>query len=438
MGVLIPVGALLLVAFAGYIKGAPLIAAIPGDITLIGASIVAATIAHRIIGDRLRPPRGSQYLALLGATFVVGLPIGTMASTNYGGRKSLELLILALLLSTGGAMVILQGHRERRMWVWLNVALGLVVLAIAVVFPNVYVAASDRLAIDGGNTINAGRATGAALVALLILAITGGRRRVLALVTAGVLAGATFYVGSRGPLVAAFVAVVAVVALSGGRGRRGWRILLGGLAIIVAIYMALRLDLVADRVFSTADGSANARRELWNESLNLISDHPLGIGWGNLYYHLPAGVVLRKAGEEQYSHNVLLEVGVEGGWLALLMLIVVLSLAFARQRRNAVTPTEMAMFGLLVFHTVNAMVSSDAAGNRGMWVAIGAALLLPRHEAPESPAIDETPSESRLVRRTKRFGVRSPNPGPAVALRKSEHQPRAGAADNTHPLRTAP
>lgn len=393
MGVLVAVGALLLVAFAGYIKGAPLLASLPVDITLAGAGVVALVMVHRLAGNRFRPPRGAGWLLLLAATFFFGVPLGTMVVTDYGSRKVPELFILALLLSIGGAMLILRGPRERRLWLQLNVALGVLVLAMAVVFPNVYVSASNRLAIDGGNTINAGRATGAAVVVLLVWALARRRRRLLALGTAAVLAGATFYIGSRGPLVAALVAVVVVVAFSGGRGRGG-RILLGGAAVASTVYMALQLDLVADRVFTTADGSANARRRLWDESLALMGEHPLGIGWGNLFHHLPSGVVLRKAGEEQYPHNLLLEVGVEAGWLALAALVVVLLVAFVRQRRAATNPTEMAMLGLLVFHTVNAMVSSDVAGNRGMWVAIGAALILPLTKRS-----DDEPDEDAVGRR---------------------------------------
>lgn len=80
---------------------------------------------------------------------------------------------------------------------------------------------------------------------------------------------------------------------------------------------------------------------------------------------------------DQYSHNFLLEIGVEAGVLALAAASVVCYVAVRRQLRAGGGLVEAAMSALLVFALVNALVSGDVGDNRLLWVMLGAGLVAP-------------------------------------------------------------
>lgn len=376
MRAVIPVAGLLLLAFAGYIKGAPLLAALP-DLTFIGAAVTLVATGHYLLRDRLRPPPGIGYVLLLWGAFLFGL-VPVTGWTEYSTAKIPQLLTITLLC-TVGAMVLLRGEQARHVWVSLNAVLGMGVAALAVAFPTNDVAFAGRLALEGGSTINVGRAIGAAVVILALLSLGGARRRRLSLLAAVALAGFLVWTGSRGPVIAAVIAVllVAVVAKRSGAGRR---FLTAALGVVTAAYMAAQAGLVSDRLVTFQDNSAEARRILWAETWQVATEHPFGVGWGGLGDHLPLWAKVT-TGSVQYPHNVFLEVLAEAGWIAGAVFAVVLAVAFVRQSRATASPTEMAMLGLFVFHVLNAMVSADVVGNRGLWVAVGAALVMSGRDA---------------------------------------------------------
>jgi hypothetical protein len=94
-------------------------------------------------------------------------------------------------------------------------------------------------------------------------------------------------------------------------------------------------------------------------------------------------------GNRQYPHNVLLEVGAEGGVLALFGLTTVIALAVRKQAHAASAPVEMAMLALVFFFLLNAMVSGDINDNRGLWVALGAALISPLPGVQSGKSVDQ-------------------------------------------------
>jgi O-antigen ligase len=366
----LPVFGLLLVAFAGFVKGSPLVQKItPVDPTFIGASVVTAAVVFALLRHESRATRGIWLIVMVWASFLIGLPGDQW--NDYTQRKVVALFALSLPCAIG-AMVLLRTPRARAAYLGGIVALGILVAVLSIVSPDPEAQLAGRLAVDGSNTIAAGLATGAAVVALFSMALGRTKRRGLAIASGLALSVFMIGSGSRGPLLAAIAATIVVSAFSSG-ARKVKRLALGLGMLALAWWLTSALQLVSARLTTTTDTSSEARRRLWSEGISLVWLHPLGIGWGNLDQYLSQSARLT-SGITQYPHNLILEVFTESSWVAGVILVAVLAKAFLRQRAAATTPVEMAMLGLFVFFVQSAMVSGDINDNRGVWVALGGGL----------------------------------------------------------------
>lgn len=359
---------LLVLAFGGYVKGSSFLSWAPLDITVMAAAVVALLIADAMLGGAAGPRHRVWLVALPVACMAGLLAVGVTDKNDYAAVKSLHVFVVAPLCVLGGAYL-LRGATHRRYWCVAMAVFGLVVLAVALVEPSAV--AGERLASDGGNTIGAGRATGAACVVLGLAALTARRWRLLWLAGAVLAAWGAFEAASRGPLGAAAVAIVVAVAATRVRGRFGRIVTVGVAAVALAVW-SVRFGQFDQRLTTLSDASAQMRGRLWQQAGRMIPESPLGVGWGRSYDE--TGIAVLDSGYTQYPHNIVLEVFSEGGWLAGVLLLVVLWLALRRQWRLASSPAETILLGLLVFAVVNAMVSGDVNTNRGLWVALGSAL----------------------------------------------------------------
>ncbi len=360
--------ALLFLTFGGYIKGLPILADVGDPLTILSAIVVLVMCTHQILGGHTPPAAALSALILL-LIFVPAMLVGP--PTDYTNEK-LTVELPLMFISIFGGLVLLAHGQARRQWVAAVVILGIVVAILAQLFPNTTVI--DALAVEGGNTISQGRAAGAAAITLLTFAMFHSQHRLLLIAGALVMAGSMVASGSRGPAIAAVIAVLLAVAFSPGRSR-GPRVAVTVVTLLASAYLAFAANLVGDRMLTFRDTSAEARRRLWDVGIGLIGSEPLGIGWGRLSYYLPPGTRLPGVGDREYPHNVLIEVGSEAGVLALLVLAVVLVLAIQGQQRVSATAVEAAMFAMIIFALINSLVSGDVGDNRGLWVAVGAALV---------------------------------------------------------------
>lgn len=357
---------LLVLAFGGYIKGSRFLTWAPLDITVIAALGVTALIIVNLMEGASSPKRSSWLVSLILACGVGLLATGTTAN-SYAATKPLHVFAIAPLCAIGGA-VLLARPLARHQWVVAVATLGVLVLLLARLDPSL--TAGDRLATEGGNTIGAGRATGAAVVVFMLGALYYKRYRLPLLALATVSTYGAILAASRGPLVAAGIGIAIAVLLSKSRGRA---VRLGGLAIVITAFAAwaLRFEGLNSRLTTLSDDSATIRRYMWRQSWQQTKEHPLGIGWGRQYE--ASGIALLDSGYIQYPHNVFLETSSEAGWVAGILLIIVVILAVKEQTRLATRPVESILLGLLVFAIVNSMVSGDINSNRGLWVALGMA-----------------------------------------------------------------
>ena len=364
---IIVVAALIFLAFGGYVKGLPAMASMGELPTKVAAAIIAIALVHRVVVAKDRP-KGLAWMVLLVVSFIPGLIGGH--PTSYTTNK-ISVGIPLMLLSMAAGLILLSSLRDRRIWIVGLAVFGCLMAVLTQVFPSVETV--DSLALEGGNTIGLGRATGAAAVALFMLALTSSRRRLLYSVTFLGVSAFMILAGSRGPVLSLLVAVLIAVSVSPGRSR-SVRLLLASLALGLGAFLAFSNDLVASRLLTVQDTSAEARRRLWDASIDIIMHNPAGIGWGQLYNHLPPSAVLQSVGVYQYPHNVYLEVTVEGGWIAGLVLVLLIGRSAILQRRMTAQPLESVMLALFIFFAVNAMVSGDVGDNRGLWIAVGAGM----------------------------------------------------------------
>lgn len=369
----IVVSGLALLAFAGYFKASPAFSWIPFDPAAIGAGIIAIAVIFRAILQVSGSLLGFPTILFLIVALTLGIPFEEW--TPYTFDKVLRVVSLVPLSILGGALV-LRRDSDRYRWLAINALLGIAVVGLALIFPSEDTLASSRLALEGSNTIGAGRAAGATVVILGILSIAGTRHRVLFGILAFALLVATVATGSRGPLFAAIVSVFVVIAFSPGKSR-GTRVLFGASAMLGSVLLAINSGIASTRLLTLSDDSAQVRLDLWRAAIEGIISAPLGVGWSHYQALLPTGIGI--TGWEHYPHNLLLEITLEAGWIAGIAFLVAVATAIFRQRRATIdNPAEMAMLGLLVFHLANSMVSGDVTANRGLWVAIGAALILSR------------------------------------------------------------
>ena len=219
-------------------------------------------------------------------------------------------------------------------------AIGALFSVVAGVLPNV------PLASDVAGTPEAGRFVGSYgdpnfLAAGLVpsLALCAGLAAVAATMRARLALGGTAFVllvallatGSRGGLVAAGVAVLAALALAGGRRLP---IIAAALVVIVlaSVYFGASSSSGVDRIREF--GSGNGRVDLWRIAIRMGDAHPVdGVGIGGFpdaagkYLRRPgrldsgqlgAQLVLRKPHE---THNMYLQMFAETGIVGLFLLI---------------------------------------------------------------------------------------------------------------------
>lgn len=339
------------------------------DPTLL--AFAGGTLAGMDVWVRSRAYVGRAHWLLISvfAAFLPGMIFA--ASHEYGGSK-VQGLLLAFVL-TWFATQLLTTERARRAFLRTVAVLGLLVAAALWVFGEASTY-GGRVSVAGLNPIGLGRmaAAGALIAAVAGFYARGWRRASLLLLCAlaGYVAAST---GSRGPVLAGAMSLLLTLLLSRQPRGRGLRVL-GGIGAVAAGYLLLTQTTVDASRFLSTDSSG--RDALWERSLAVAADSPAGVGFGNLYDSIVIPRDMLDAGYRQYSHNVLIEVLVEGGWVAFVAFVVLLVVSFRALIRDSTTPLGAAMLALWLFAFANACVSSDLVGNRLMWAMIGAGLAL--------------------------------------------------------------
>ena len=241
-------------------------------------------------------------------------------------------------------------------------------------------------------------ATGLLVAAYMLLSKHAISFRLLALAGAPVIAVAFVASGSRGPVLGLVVGLVALLGLTFREAGTRSRVLLVAVGGIVAAVLVTQLVTGQDitRSFSVLFGSghglsSNGRFTLWSQAWDAFVAHPfLGIGTGGFGQIDPV---------ELYPHNLVLEAASELGVIGAVLVVGIVVAGGARMFRgwrhagHSVDRTQIALAAsLFAAALMNALISSDFAGNNELWLTIGLGIGITIHARADETVAEPLPA----------------------------------------------
>ena len=341
------------------------------DLTSTSFALILLAVLGQLVRLRFIRPN-LQFVALLVFAVAIGFHAEGM---NPGATEKRVEIVPGVLLALVAGYLLMANLARVKVFAGTLVAQAYLVAAAMLVSPDsALVQTYDRLTPSGLNPIASGRILSAGALILVCVGVQRVRSRSgkIALLLAVPLMVAASATGSRGPLAAALAAALLV-------GLRTTRVSLPGLVGVIA-----SLAVVA-KVLEGVQGEGGSRLTEFTDSVraNLLAqsarialDHPLGVGWGNLYNYLPPWAAVQIQRYNQYPHNVFVEFLVEGGWIAGILVLIFAVAVIKHSWSFAAVPTASILSALSVFSLGSSLFSSDVVGNRMLWVVAGAALAM--------------------------------------------------------------
>jgi probable O-glycosylation ligase (exosortase A-associated) len=315
-------------------------------ITLVGLLIRQAELA------KVKPEshRQAKWLVLFVFTSVLVTP--TMAVVkDQSWDKTIEIIKLAILY-----FLITKTIRTKEHFHYL------ILIQIVGVFLWGWTAFDNPTRIDGRLTGIGGpdsiRDNGTAAHLLAVLPFIGvvfleGKlwEKVICLVAAAFALNAFVLCNSRGAFVGLLLAALYTLLITKGRLRKKMVV---GLSMGAVLFYSLLDPQFIERQKTIQnyeeDGSASSRIELWKGGLNLIKDHPLGVGGGGYDALSPvyAAEIVEAYGNERTAHNtyvlVASEWGLPGLVLFLTFLITTIHELHRLRKISPVTPAQTRLY----------------------------------------------------------------------------------------------
>lgn len=352
---------------------------LPIDLTLLFFVLTAVYVICCFVKSNGRIPLSIFWMTLLFALFSV--PLFWTEWNDYSVEKVTRLYSLTLLAALAPFILFRESGEVRRLFHCLTaLALFMGMDALVALFSSGSFSVlehSTGISAFGSNTIALGRAAGMAFIWLAVLALEGRLRVPTTLFLLGILGVVLFASGSRGPLLATFASLGVLIALFYRREpRHALRLI--GMGLLVSVVLLYSVTVApanaTNRIehFLKGDlGSSELMRlEAFTLSWETIKTAPAGIGWGGF----PAHINLWFGASHQYPHNLTLEVLLEGGWLPGVYMTLLFLFGFIRICRYGWTMEAKAIFALLLFFILNAMVSGDLNDNKVLFAFLALAL----------------------------------------------------------------
>lgn len=358
---------------AGALKGAPWLAAVPGDLTVLTAGALAAAVAVRAVkpgGIPQFPTATALAVAIVG---LVMLSVLWSPAPDIGLERALRFATFTMV-AFFAPMVLVRTRADLQRLMVLLVAAAMVIALTSVpgASPN------QPRVVPGGSEIELALYSSIGLVAIVgyLLIVEGSRFRILWLVPAVVLANTLIAAGSRGVLISSIVALFAIGVMAIARSRvKVVPIALFTMAVIAAIVFASNLSgPAATKYQGIVSGGGTVtlgkRNFLIRDGIELALQYPLGRGVGGYEFETRFG----------WPHNIFVEAAAEEGVLGLALLIALIGAAARsalRAREGPLSPEAILALGLLIVMVGDCMVSSTFTTFRPLWFAIGLALAVP-------------------------------------------------------------
>lgn len=365
---------LALLTCVGQVKEHPLLRWIEWDLTVITTGLVLLAMLQARI--RLGPTTGRIMAPVI--MWAMFLPAIAIASLSAYSVTKIGILFTITLVLAVGPFYLLREPEQRQAFIYALAGISVAVTLLALSSPQTSASYTNRLVLEGADTIGTARVAMTGAIILALLAFQPGLRafwRLVFVVLAGVTAMLGVLSGSRGPVVAGVATILAVIVIAPSMSKYRGRALFGSAALVaVVVWIAVRsdsdgLDRIASALLGEESTSSSARSMIWQDAWGRILSTPWGAGWGDF----------AAAGEDQYRypHNLLLEIGVEAGLPILIFFVGFLVATLIRGIHVATAPAGTVLLALFLFSLANAMVSSDINGTRLLWVAMFAIWVMP-------------------------------------------------------------
>jgi O-antigen ligase len=365
------------------------------DLTVLTALITLGCVAWTFFRVR-RQPVGPFLLLLF--FFLLFIPtLFWMDWSSYAVEKVSRFYTLTLL-ATVVPLYLVRTNEELRRFLSGFVFLCTVVAAAALVVMVSQGSELDRLMVLDATTIMTGRAVGAVTLVASLAWFEGCTNRFVVGIVLVILPTVLVATGAKGPIVATPLALFATLLLLRAKVRPYLtRLLLICLLGAGVFYLSLpiipwtSLFRVGTFVAGQMGSSELDRVSFYADSLEGIKKSPEGLGLGGFASKFGVG------GDEvrEFPHNIVLEVFLEGGWVAGLyfMFLVVFGLAriYSAARNRGAPFIHKLVFCLIIFFLANDLVSGELNDSKVllafMGLAIGYGEFLPHTRSFTSPPV---------------------------------------------------
>jgi O-antigen ligase len=202
--------------------------------------------------------------------------------------------------------------------------------------------------------------------------------------------------GSKGPIIAFFIAVTVTFFLSFLKTRKLSFILktffLIGIISASLFYFIKNSNSMPSRIKQLVQPEAlqnstsyTDRQERYQLSFEILKEQPLGIGLSN-WSHYYNQKCKTKVAFTDYPHNIFLEIGIESGWAALSVFLLIMILVIYRSWKfyfktiiivsDNIVRTYNFLFSLFIFALFNTNLSGDLSDDRLLFVIMACMLVL--------------------------------------------------------------
>jgi|GEM_PF-2101160 len=388
----------------GDLKGNERIASLfPCDLTLAAGLIVAAGIALNLVRNKRIAPLPPVYFLFLA---LAGMMTASLLYTPNvsAGLDKLTLFLTFTALAIVGPFFVLSDARalKRFLWCFGSVAYVICIASLA------GLGGADRLVTPSDNTIGLGRMACILAAIIWCAAVAGAplRKRVFAYAALAVPLIAMIGAGSRGPVVA--FALVVLASLLFDR-----RLILDVAALGTAGIAALPFARIPESSFAylglltkaqSLHGLLDFRANLLAFGWILVRQHPLiGAGLGGFRYSSP------NPGLYKWPHNIFLELACELGIPAALIGLMIFGGAIresVRQLRDAASPyfqLSVIAAALLCIGGVAAVTTGDINSDRSIWLFVSLVFVIRAYRQQDATAGAPISSEGTSSQKRQDF-----------------------------------
>jgi len=311
------------------------------------------------------PPIGA--ISRLLAMFLLFLPGVFLASWGSKSMEKICMLYTMTLLTSFAPLFLLRSKKELRYFLnWLS-SIGFLIAVIGLIHGTA--SAGGRVSALGTNAIGFARNASIPFLWMTVLGISESGWSLAFLFLALIPLRAILISGSRGPLLASAIALFfGILAFYRKKILTPKLLFLGlvSITILATILMTSNLldGLLSKRVTQFLSGKVGAselaRKDAVLKSVEILEGNPIGIGWGGF---LELGM-WREGEVVPYPHNIIVEVFLEGGWIAGIWFSWLILSSFFRAFTATDNTENRGAFILFLCFFLNALVSGDVNTNR--------------------------------------------------------------------------